>query len=81
MAFTGVTNVHGPSPQPTACRPQSCSLTTAKEVTRLKARFKPTTPEKSGVDGGANQVPTYLNISLVEVLTTADSVPIPIMIF
>ena len=31
-----------------------------QEVTRLKARFKPTSPKKSGVDGGANQVPTYL---------------------
>ena len=31
-----------------------------KEVTRFKVRFKPTSPEKSGVDGGANQVPTYL---------------------
>ena len=29
MAFTGVTNAHGPSPQPTACRSPSCSLTTA----------------------------------------------------
>ena len=31
-----------------------------KEVTRFKVRFKPTSPDKSGVDGGANQVPTYL---------------------
>ena len=30
IAFTGVTNVHGPSPQPTACRSPPCSLTTAK---------------------------------------------------
>ena len=29
MAFTVVTNVHEPSPQPTACRPPSCSLATA----------------------------------------------------
>ena len=29
-----------------------------QEVTRPKARFKTTLPEKSGVDGGANQVPT-----------------------
>ena len=35
-----------------------------QEVTRPKARFKPTSPEKSGVDGGANQVPTYLGQSL-----------------
>ena len=35
-----------------------------QEVTRLKARFKPTSPKKSGVDGGANQVPTYLGQSL-----------------
>ena len=44
MAFTGVTNAHGPSPQPTAC-----SLTTAI-VTRPKARFKPTLPENSWVE-------------------------------
>ena len=60
MAFTKVTNAHGPSPQPTVCRSPSCSLTTATGSSRLKARFKPTSPEKSGVDGGANQVPTYL---------------------
>ena len=29
MAFTGVTNAHGPSPQPTACRSPTCSLTTS----------------------------------------------------
>ena len=32
MAFTGVTNAHGPSPQPTACRSPSCSLTTATGI-------------------------------------------------
>ena len=36
-----------------------------QEVTRPKARFEPTSPEKSGLDGahvggGSNQVPTYL---------------------
>ena len=35
-----------------------------QEVTRPKARFKPTSPKKSGVDEGANQVPTYLGQSL-----------------
>ena len=29
MAFTGVTNAHGPSPQPTACMSPSYSLMTA----------------------------------------------------
>ena len=29
MAFNGVTNTHGASPQPTACRPPTCSQTTA----------------------------------------------------
>ena len=43
MAFTGVTHAHGPSPQPTAWRSPTCSL-------RPKARFKPTSPKKSGVD-------------------------------
>ena len=31
-----------------------------QEVNRPKARFKPTSPKKSGVYGGAKQVPTYL---------------------
>ena len=43
-----------------------------QEVTRPKARFKPTSPEKSGVDGGANLfmtstprlLPPYLTILL-----------------
>ena len=35
-----------------------------QEGTRPKARLKPTSPGKSGVDGGANQVPTYLDQSL-----------------
>ena len=35
-----------------------------QEVTKPKARFKPTSPEKSGVNGGANQVPAYLGQSL-----------------
>ena len=34
------------------------------EVTRPKATLKPTLPEKSGVDGGANQGSTYLGQSL-----------------
>ena len=50
MALTGVTN----APQPTACRSPTCSLEQQQEVTRPKARFKPTLPTKSGVDGGAN---------------------------
>ena len=32
------------------------------EVTRPKARFKLTLPKTSGVDGGANQVPTYIGL-------------------
>ena len=38
-----------------------------QEVTRLKAWFKPTSPKKSGVDGGSNQVPGQ-NFSFSEVL-------------
>ena len=53
MALTGVTNAHGPLPQPTACRSPSCSLTTATGNNQAKERFKPTSPEKSGVDGGS----------------------------
>ena len=33
---------------------------TQPEVTMPEARYKPTTPKKFGVDGGANQVPTYI---------------------
>ena len=36
MAFTGVTNDHRPSPQPTACRSPSCSLTTATGNNRVQ---------------------------------------------
>ena len=58
MAFTGVTNAHGPSPKPTACRSTSCSLMKPQqEVTRPKARLKPSLPKKSKVDGG---VTTYI---------------------
>ena len=54
-AFTGVANAHGPPwPHPTACRSPTCSLMTSTGSNRPKARFKPTSPEKSGVDGGAN---------------------------
>ena len=35
-----------------------------QEVTSPKARFKPALPEKSGVDVGTYQVPTYLGQSL-----------------
>ena len=53
MAFTGVTYVHGPSAQPTACRFPTCTVFWLQlEVTRPRAWFKPTLPEKSGVDGG-----------------------------
>ena len=45
--FTVVTN--GPSPQPIACR----SPVLEQEVTWPKARFEPTSPKKSEVNGGA----------------------------
>ena len=38
MAFTGVTNAHGPTPQPTACRSPSCSLTTATEGNQAEGK-------------------------------------------
>ena len=50
MDFTmDVTNIHGPSHQPIACRSPTCSQTTATVNNQAKARFKPTLPEKSGV--------------------------------
>ena len=43
-----------------------------EEVTRPKARFKPTSPNSSGVDGGANQV--HQNILKIELVPqTIDS--------
>ena len=53
MAFTGVTNVHGLSRlSQQHAGPQHAVLQPQQEVTRPKARFKHTLPEKSGVDGG-----------------------------
>ena len=37
MAFTGVTNAHRPSPQPTACRSPLCSLTKKFIASSLKS--------------------------------------------
>ena len=37
VAFTGVTNAHGLSPQPTACRSLICSNQLQQEVTRPEA--------------------------------------------
>ena len=45
MAFTGVTNARGPS--------LDRVFGLQQEVTRPKARFKPTLPEKFEVDKGA----------------------------
>ena len=67
MAFTGVKNAYGPSPQPTACRTPFWSLKQQQEVTRPKARFKSSLPKKTKLDGGANQVPTYLG-QLLQIL-------------
>ena len=54
MAFTVVANAHGPSPQPTAFRSPTCSLMTATGSNQAQPKvFKPTLPQKSGVDGGA----------------------------
>ena len=53
MAFSWVINAHGPSLQRTACRSPTFNLILQQEVTRPKGRYKPTLPEKSGVDGGA----------------------------
>ena len=55
MAFTV------PSPQPTACRSPKCSLMTAtgSNQARPKARFKPNSLKKSGVDGGSIRCPRW----------------------
>ena len=57
MAFTEVTNAHGPSPQLTACRSQHGVLQPQQDVTRPKAWFKPTLAEKSVVNWRTNQLP------------------------
>ena len=60
--ITVVTNAHIGDPYPSqqhaglhhaVCWPQ-------QDVNRPKARFKPTLPKKSGVDGRASHVPNYL---------------------
>ena len=42
-----------PRPSQRHAGPQNSVLGLQQEVTRQKARFKPTLPDKSGVDGGA----------------------------
>ena len=59
MALTGVTNAHGPSPQPIACRSPSCSLMTATGSNQAYSNVTYLAQE-SGVDGGSNQLPAYL---------------------
>ena len=49
MAFTRVTNAHGPSPQPTVCMSQTYSLTTATGSNQAKICclcYFPTTLQK-----------------------------------
>ena len=53
MAFTGVTNSHGPHLSQQHAGLQHAVWQQQQEVTRPKARFKPFLPEKSGVDWGA----------------------------
>ena len=51
MAFTWVTNAHGPSPQPTAFRsPTSYLLGLTTATGSNQARFESPSPEKSGVE-------------------------------
>ena len=40
MAFTGVANAHGPSPQPTACRSPTCSLMTETGNNKAEDKVK-----------------------------------------
>ena len=40
MAFTEFTKAHGPSPQPTACRPPICSLITATGSNQAKGKVR-----------------------------------------
>ena len=62
MAFTGVANAHGPSHHPTG--PPKYSLMTRQEVTRPRARFKPTLPKKSGAYVAAEIVLTSITLKM-----------------
>ena len=66
MAFTGVTNALGPSPQPTACRSPSCSVATgtwSKPGLRQCLNL-PHLRSLGWIGGWTNHVPTYLGQSL-----------------
>ena len=64
MTFTGVTNAHGPSPsQQHACL-QYAVWQTQQEVTRPKARFLPTSPEKLICRDQSCKVPQIANPTL-----------------
>ena len=65
MAFTGVTNAHGPSPHPTACRSPSCSLTTAtgsNQATKQGLNLPP--PRSLGCMGCTSLGYTFMSESL-----------------
>ena len=53
MAFSGVTNAHGPSPQPTSCRSITCSLMTTAVSNQAYGKVYSYFDLKVWGDGGA----------------------------
>ena len=70
MAFTGVTNAHGPSPQPTACRSPSCSLTAATGSNQ--AQSKVLTYLAQEVWGGWGEMKSTLSFYFVSLMWAND---------
>ena len=65
MGFTGVTNAHGPSSRPKACRSPTCSLMTTTGSNQAQGKVWTYFTWEVWVGwgpcgGGSNQVPTYL---------------------
>ena len=60
MAFTGVTNAHRPSSQPTACTSPTCSLTPSTGSNQAPGKVLTYFPQEVWGGRGSNQVTTYL---------------------
>ena len=60
MAFPGISNAHGPSPQPTAYRSPTCSRSTATRSNQTLAKVSAYFEWEVLGGWGSNQVPTFL---------------------
>ena len=61
MAFTGITNAHGPSPYATACKPPTCSLTTTTGSNRANVKVSNYNAKEVWGGWGSSFVATYLD--------------------